>query len=86
MPPYTTDTSPEAHEVQLECIRRMPAVRRVELMRQLSDRNRELAFAAIRRLHPDYDEDQVRLRLIEVIYGESLASEVRAALESRNRG
>ena len=36
-----------------------------------------MAFDAIRRRHPDYSEDEVRLKFIELTYGKSLADEVR---------
>ena len=54
-----SDTSEEALEVQLECLRRM-------------------SFDAIRRRHPEYSENEVRLKFIELSYGEALAEEIRS--------
>jgi hypothetical protein len=36
-----------------------------------------MAFDAIRRRHPEYSEEQVRLSFIELAFGEELAEEVR---------
>jgi hypothetical protein len=36
-----------------------------------------MAFDAIRRRHPEYSEDEVQLRFIELTYGKALADEVR---------
>lgn len=36
-----------------------------------------MAFDAIRRRHPEYTEDEVRLRFIELTYGKALADDVR---------
>jgi len=36
-----------------------------------------MAFAAIRRWHPEYTEDEVQLRFIELTYEKDLADEVR---------
>ena len=63
-PAYTTDTSAEAHAVQLACIRR-------------------LAFEAIRRRHPSYDDAAVRLAFIALAYGSDLAAAVGRWQEAR---
>jgi hypothetical protein len=36
-----------------------------------------MAFDAIRRRHPEYSEDDVRLKFIGLTYGKELADEVR---------
>jgi hypothetical protein len=43
----------------------------------MSRRVRNMAFDAIRRRHPDYGEDEVRMRFIELTYGKPLAEEIR---------
>lgn len=74
---YTTDTSPEALAVQLECLRRMTPQERIRKTLAMSFQVRKMAFDAIRRRHPQLDEDEVQLLFIELTYGEPLASEVR---------
>ena len=38
----------------------------------------EMAFQAIRRQHPQLDESEVRLKFIELTYGQALADEIRS--------
>lgn len=81
--PYTTDTSAEALEVQLECMRRMYPKERIERMLTMSHRVRTMAFDAIRRRHPEFCEQEVRLKFIAITYGEELALNVRDFLAER---
>lgn len=83
MQPYTTDTSVEAEAIQLELLRRMSPSDRITKMCNLSAILRRMAFDAIRRLHPDLDEADVRLKFIESTYGKELAAEVRHHLQHR---
>lgn len=76
-PPYSTDTSPEARAVQLELLRRASPTERLERACSLSNGVRRLAIAAIRRRHPEFDEDEVRIKFIELTYGKELAEGVR---------
>jgi hypothetical protein len=72
-----TDTSPDALEVQLDGLRRMSPQQRIAKMCSLSGRVRNMAFDAIGRRHPDLDEEGVRLLFIELVYGKSLADDIR---------
>lgn len=74
---YTMDTSPEARAIQLECLRRMSPHERLEKSCAMSNQVKQMAFAAIRRRHPDFNEDEVRLKFIELTYGKTLADDVR---------
>ena len=84
--PYTTDTSPETYAVQLELIRRMSPIQRLKKTFALSRQVKQMAWNAIRRRHPDFDEDEVRLKFIEVTYGKTLADDVRRWQEERRIG
>ncbi len=75
--PYTTDTSPEAYAVQLELLRRMSPLMRLRKAFALSRHVKRMAMAAIRRRHPEFDDNAVRLKFIEVTYGKTLANDVR---------
>lgn len=81
---YTTDTSEEALEVQLECFRRMTPQERIRRMCSWSNQLKKMAFDAIRRRHPEFDEQQLQLKFIEISYGEALAREFGQWLEDRN--
>ena len=72
-----TDTSSEARTVQLGCLRRMTPHERLRMAMGWSGQLRRMSFAAIRRRHPDLDEDEVRLQFIELMYGKTLADDVR---------
>ena len=80
-----SDTSPEALEVQLQCLRAMTPQERLRRVFAWSDQLRRMSFAAIRRRYPEYSEDQVRLKFIELTYGETLANEVRAWLQEQSQ-
>ena len=80
--PYTSDTSPESEAVQLELVRKMPAAKRVEKAIQLSNELLRLSKAAIRRRHPDFSEEEVGIKFVELHYGVDLATAMRRQLES----
>lgn len=76
--PYTTDTSKEAEEVQLELIRRMSPSERLARSLALSREVIRLGKAAIRRRYPEFSEDELRFKFIELHYGVELSESVRA--------
>jgi len=78
-----SDTSKEALAVQLECLRQMSPRERLQRACSWSGQIRRMAFAAIRRRHPEYSEADVRLKFIELTYGEDLANEIRQWQQSK---
>jgi hypothetical protein len=74
---YTTDTSPEAEAIQLDLLRQMTPEQRILKMCSLSQSVKKMAFDAIRRQHPEYSAEDVRLAFIELNFGKSLADDVR---------
>ncbi len=42
-----------------------------------------MAFDAIRRRHPEFNEEEVRMAFIELTYGKSLADDVRRWKQER---
>jgi len=82
-PAYTTDTSTEALEVQLACLRRMSPQERIRKMCAMSRQVRKMAFDAIRRRHPGLCEREVQLKFIELTYGKSLADNVRRWMQEQ---
>ena len=79
-PSDISDTSEEALAVQLECLRRMTPHERLRRACAWSGQVRQMAFDAIRRRHPEFSEEDVRLKFIELTYGEQLADDIRAWL------
>ena len=74
----TNDTSPEAKQVQLELIRRMSPSDRLQKTLDLSCELIRMSKAAIRRRYPEFTEDDVRIKFIELNYGNELAEKVKA--------
>ena len=74
---YTTDTSADAETLQLDLLKQMTPQQRIEKMCGLSHSVRQMTLQAIRRRHPDFNEEDVRLRFIELTYGQSLADDLR---------
>jgi hypothetical protein len=70
-----SDTTPEAVDVQREVWQRMTAEQRDELGAQLSENVRTVAAEGVRRRHPNYSNDQVRLAVIKLQLGETLFAE-----------
>ena len=83
--PYTTDTSTEADRIELELLRRMTPSERVQKAIALSNEVAHMCKAAIRRRHPDFDDNEVSLKFIELNYGRQLSDEVRAWRIARKR-
>lgn len=82
--PYTTDTSQDAEAVQLELWRSMSGQERIQKVTTLSSRLRDMLLDAIRRRHPEFSEDQVRLKFVELTYGEAIASEMAAHIKENS--
>lgn len=77
LPSDVSDTSEESKAVQLECLRQMSRQERLRRACAWSGQIRRMAFDAIRRRHPEYSEEDVRLCFIELTYGKELADQVR---------
>lgn len=80
---HSRDTSPEAHRVQIELLRRAGPVRRFALARSLSRFAIEASRRALRERHPEEDDRWIALRWVEIHYGQDLAAGLRARLEER---
>ncbi len=78
MPP--ADTSPAVHRAQIQTYRRMLPAERMAIALAMSDDVQALAGAGIRRRHPEYDDDTVRIALWRLRLGTAL---FRAAFPER---
>lgn len=70
------DTSPEAHEAQLQAYRRMGPEARVRIGFSMSEDVRKIAAQGIRSRHSEYTEAQVRYALFRLLYGDELTRAV----------
>jgi hypothetical protein len=75
---YTTDTTPEAEQVQLALLRAMSGRDRIRQTCVLSNHLRKMAFDAIRRRCPEMTESEVKLLFIEQTYGKPLSDAIRS--------
>ena len=66
------DTSRDAANVQVAVWRRMSGEQRVAMAFELSENVRQIAAEGVRRRHPDYSDDEVRLAVIRLQLGNEL--------------
>jgi hypothetical protein len=66
------DTSPEVERVQVEIFRKMTPARRLQLAIELTQTSRKLLALGVRRRHPEYNEEQIRLAVIRLTIPEKL--------------
>lgn len=66
------DTSQEAECVQVERFRKMTPEQRLQLGAKLTQIHRNRLAIGVRRRHPEYNEEQVRLAVIRLTIPEKL--------------
>ena len=71
-----SDTHPEIEAFQIQLLREAPSWRKVNMLGQMFQTMKELAYQGLRQRHPDADENELRRRLAGVILGEELAEQV----------
>lgn len=74
------DTNPETELMLIELIRNKPAHVRLGEAIAASNRVAMQCKNAIRRRHPEFSDNEVKLRFIELNYGNKMANELRAWL------
>lgn len=78
-----SDTDPEAERVQLALLRAAPVARRLQATCDISSLAVGLARRALRRAHPEADDDQLAVLFVRTHYGEELAAGMERYLASR---
>jgi hypothetical protein len=71
-----SDTTVDAHRIQVEAYRRMGGEGRIGAMFRLIARARDTSLAGIRHRHPDYDEERQRLAYARLVLGDELVRKV----------
>lgn len=66
------DTSEDAHALQIEGYRRMGPAARLRTALELTELSRRFLAAGVRKRHPEYDEEQVRLATARLWLGPDL--------------
>ena len=80
------DTSPEAEGVQIELLRKASPAKKFGLVSSLSQTLIQASRRNLRRLHPDFSEEELALLFVELNYGKELSERLRADLERRKSG
>jgi len=70
------DTTIEAERIQIEIFRKMKAEQRLKMAISLTQTDRKLLMAGVRKRHPEYNENQIRLAVIRLTLGANLFSTV----------
>lgn len=68
------DTTIEAEKAQLDSLKRMGPERRLRTAIELTHISRALLVEGVRRRHPEYNEEQIRLKAISLILPPELFS------------
>jgi hypothetical protein len=76
MEPLFTDTRPEAEAVLIELLRQAPGWRKLKMVNQLNASVRTLALSGLRQRYPDANENELRRRLADLLFGPELAEKV----------
>ncbi len=74
MQTLSSDTHPDAEEVQLELLRRMPPWRKLELVDGMTQMVYSLVLAGLRERHPQATKEELRLRMATLVLGPDLAA------------
>ena len=71
-----SDTHPEMELLQIQLLRAAPSWRKANMLGQMFQTMKELAYQGLRQRYPDAGESELRRRLAGVILGEELAEQV----------
>lgn len=66
------DTTPAAHQAQMEAYRRMGPEARARIALEMSEDVRRLTLEGIRARHPEYDDERARRALFRLLLGDEL--------------
>ena len=74
--PESPDTTARAKEVQRDILRGMSVEKKITIMSDMCDMQRDLMAAGVRQRHPKYTDDMVRLAVIRLLLGPELFEKV----------
>lgn len=70
------DTSPEAEEILVDLLRKVPPCRKLEMVGQLNATVRTLALCGLRKQYPKATPEELQRHLADLLLGKELAAEV----------
>jgi hypothetical protein len=83
MSTLSSDTNPEAEQVQIRIWRTMPAWRKLEMVAQMNATVRALAMTGLAQRYPQASTAELTRRLAGLWLGDELATRVYGALEEQ---
>jgi hypothetical protein len=78
------DTRPEAEAVLIDLLRNAPSWRKLEMIDQLNQSVKLLAYTGLKDRYPDENETQLRRRLAGLLLGEELARKAYGSLPAES--
>ena len=85
MATLSSDTNPEAEQVQIRIWRAMPAWRKLELVAQMNATVRGLALTGLRQRYPNANATELTRRLAGLVLGDELATRAYGTMEEQTR-
>jgi hypothetical protein len=76
MRPFSEDTAPAAHAIQLALLRRLSPGQRMAMTARIRVGAETMAEARLRATYPDDDDRRIRLRIAALRYGDDLMRRV----------
>jgi len=78
------DTSQEAEKIQIDLLRQAGQARRIHLMLSLSQSMSELAWDNFQKTNPNLSDLEQKIKYVELLYGEPLATAFKNFLNKEN--
>ena len=75
-----SDTSSDIESLILDLQRKMPAWKKIELVRSLNDMTLKLSSAGLRKRYPQASDAELKRRMADIILGPELAERVYGSL------
>ena len=80
-----SDTDPQIELFQLQLMRQAPAWKKADMLGQMYQTVKQLAYQGLRQRHPEASEAELRRRLADVLLGTELAEQVYGPLNLERR-
>jgi hypothetical protein len=71
-----SDTHPKVEAVQLQLLRQAPPWQKANMLGQMYETVKQLAYQGLRKRHPDLSDIEIRRRLADLLLGDDLAQQV----------
>jgi hypothetical protein len=71
-----SDTHPKIEEVQLQLLRQAPPWRKADMLGQMYETVKQLAYQGLRKRHPGLSDIELQRRLADLLLGDDLAQQV----------